>query len=148
MSLENFHPAVSDWFNSNFPEPTAVQNESWPAIANGEHTLLAAPTGSGKTLAAFMASIDALVREGLERGLPDETRVLYISPLKALSNDIQKNLQLPLVGIRDCLLKRGLPDVDVRAWVRTGDTPQWERRQAIKKPPHILVTTPESAYIL
>lgn len=92
MPLDSFHPAVSDWFRSNFPEPTAVQNESWPAIARGEHTLLAAPTGSGKTLAAFMASIDALVREGLNRGLPDETRVLYISPLKALSNDIQKNL--------------------------------------------------------
>jgi ATP-dependent Lhr-like helicase len=148
MSLSAFHSAVSSWFNSNFPEPTPVQDESWPAIANGEHTLLAAPTGSGKTLAAFLASIDALVREGLERGLPDETRVLYISPLKALSNDIQKNLQIPLVGIRDRLLESGLPDVNVRAWVRTGDTPQWERRQAVREPPHILVTTPESAYIL
>jgi ATP-dependent Lhr-like helicase len=148
MALNSFHPAVSAWFKSQFPEPTAVQAQSWPAIARGEHTLLAAPTGSGKTLAAFMASIDALVKEGLQRVLPDETRVLYISPLKALSNDIQKNLQIPLVGIRDCLLEQGLPDVDVRAWVRTGDTPQWERRQAIKEPPHILVTTPESAYIL
>ena len=148
MSLSEFHPAVSGWFNANFPEPTPVQDESWPAIANGEHTLLAAPTGSGKTLAAFLASIDALVKEGLERGLPDETRVLYISPLKALSNDIQKNLQIPLVGIRDRLLESGLPDVNVRAWVRTGDTPQWERRQAVREPPHILVTTPESAYIL
>ena len=148
MPLDSFHPAVSAWFRKHFPEPTPVQNESWPAIAKGEHTLLAAPTGSGKTLAAFMASIDALVKEGLERGLPDETRVLYISPLKALSNDIQKNLQLPLVGIRDCLLEHGLPDVEVRAWVRTGDTPQWERRKAVKEPPHIMVTTPESAYIL
>ena len=148
MALDSFHPAVSAWFNSNFAEPTAVQDQSWPAIANREHTLLAAPTGSGKTLAAFMASIDSLIKEGLERGLPDETRVLYISPLKALSNDIQKNLQVPLAGIRDGLLERGLPDVDVRAWVRTGDTPQWERRQAVKVPPHILVTTPESAYIL
>ena len=148
MPLKTFHPAVSAWFESNFREPTSVQSKSWPAIAQGRHTLLAAPTGSGKTLAAFMASIDALVREGLERGLPDETRVLYISPLKALSNDIQKNLQVPLAGIRDRLLEQGLPDVDVRAWVRTGDTPQWERRQAVKQPPHILVTTPESAYIL
>ena len=148
MSLETFHPAVSAWFASNFDAPTAVQTESWPAIGAGEHTLLAAPTGSGKTLAAFLASIDALVKEGLERGLPDETRVLYISPLKALSNDIQKNLQLPLVGIRDSLLEHGLPDVEVKAWVRTGDTPQSERRQAVKSPPHILVTTPESAYIL
>ncbi|MFQ5983626.1 MAG: DEAD/DEAH box helicase, partial [Woeseiaceae bacterium] len=148
MALETFHPAVSAWFNKNFSAPTAVQVESWPAIARGEHTLLAAPTGSGKTLAAFMASIDALIKEGLEQGLPDETRVLYISPLKALSNDIQKNLQLPLVGIRDCLLEHGLPDVDVRAWVRTGDTTQWERQKAARQPPHILVTTPESAYIL
>ncbi|MBT8099017.1 MAG: DEAD/DEAH box helicase, partial [Gammaproteobacteria bacterium] len=148
MLLNDFHPAVSAWFNKCFPEPTAVQADSWPAISRGEHTLLAAPTGSGKTLAAFMASLDALIKEGLERGLPDETRVLYISPLKALSNDIQKNLQLPIVGIRDCLLESGLPDVDLRAWVRTGDTPQWERRRAVKEPPHILVTTPESAYIL
>ena len=148
MSLETFHPAVRDWFTSNFPAPTPVQSESWPAIGAAEHTLLAAPTGSGKTLAAFLASIDALVKEGLERGLPDETRVLYISPLKALSNDIQKNLQLPLIGIRDSLLEHGLPDVEVKAWVRTGDTPQSERRQAAKSPPHILVTTPESAYIL
>ncbi|MDX1404986.1 MAG: DEAD/DEAH box helicase [Woeseiaceae bacterium] len=125
-----------------------MQKAAWPAIARGEHTLLAAPTGSGKTLAAFLASIDALIREGLERGLPDETRVLYISPLKALSNDIQKNLQLPLVGIRDRLFEHSLPDVDVRAWVRTGDTPQSERQRAVKMPPHILVTTPESAYIL
>ena len=148
MGLNAFHPAVKDWFCATFENPTAVQNESWPSIANGEHTLLAAPTGSGKTLAAFLASIDALVKEGLEQELPDETRVLYISPLKALSNDIQKNLQQPLAGIREQLQLQGLPDVDVRAWVRTGDTPQWERRQAVKNPPHIMVTTPESAYIL
>jgi ATP-dependent Lhr-like helicase len=148
MALNSFHPVVSAWFKSTFAEPTAVQNESWPAISNGEHTLLAAPTGSGKTLAAFLASIDALIKEGLERGLADETRVLYISPLKALSNDIQKNLQLPLAGIREQLVTQGMPDVEVRAWVRTGDTPQSERRQAVKKPPHIMVTTPESAYIL
>ena len=148
MALNAFHPAVSAWFKNTFLEPTAVQNESWPAISNGEHTLLAAPTGSGKTLAAFLASIDALVTEGLERGLADETRVLYISPLKALSNDIQKNLQAPIAGIREQLEAQGLPDVDVRAWVRTGDTPQSERRLAVKNPPHIMVTTPESAYIL
>ena len=148
MASDTFHPAVSAWFDKHFSEPTPVQTASWPAIARAEHTLLAAPTGSGKTLAAFLASIDALVKEGLERGLPDETRVLYISPLKALSNDIQKNLQLPLAGIRDCLLEHGLPDVDVRAWVRTGDTPQYERQRAARTPPHILVTTPESAYIL
>ena len=149
MASYRFHPAVSDWFNANFIEPTPVQKESWPAIAAGEHTLLAAPTGSGKTLAAFLASIDQLIKEGLKRGgLPDAAQVLYISPLKALSNDIQKNLQLPLAGIRDHLLKRSLPDVNVKAWVRTGDTPQGERQRAAKKPPHIMVTTPESAYIL
>ena len=147
MGLDTFHPAVSAWFDKHFPGPTAVQAESWPAIARGEHTLLAAPTGSGKTLAAFLASIDALVKEGLERGLPDETRVLYISPLKALSNDIQKNLQLPLIGIRDCLLEHGLPDVDVRAWVRTGDTPQAERQKAARTPPHILVTTDRKSVV-
>ncbi|MEM7280128.1 MAG: DEAD/DEAH box helicase [Pseudomonadota bacterium] len=148
MSLDCFHPAVSGWFKKHFSAPTSVQTESWPAIQSRQHTLLAAPTGSGKTLAAFLASIDGLVKEGLERGLPNETRVLYISPLKALSNDIQKNLQLPLVGIRDELLEQGLPDVDVKAWVRTGDTPQWERQKAVREPPHILVTTTESAYIL
>ncbi len=148
MSDSSFHPAVATWFASAFDAPTPVQQEAWPAIARGEHTLLAAPTGSGKTLAAFLASIDALVREGLERGLPDETRVLYISPLKALSNDIQKNLQQPIGGIRDALVEAGLPDVDINAWVRTGDTPQSERARAAKTPPHIMVTTPESAYIL
>ena len=148
MSTTRFHSAVSAWFDDTFDGPTPVQAQSWPAIKRGEHTLLAAPTGSGKTLAAFLASIDDLVVEGLERGLPDETRVLYVSPLKALSNDIQKNLQEPIAGIRDRLLEQGLPDVDIKAWVRTGDTPQSERQRAAKAPPHILVTTPESAYIL
>ncbi|MGH8496216.1 MAG: DEAD/DEAH box helicase [Gammaproteobacteria bacterium] len=148
MPLNDFHPATAAWFARTFTAPTEVQTEAWPAIRSGRHTLLAAPTGSGKTLAAFLAAIDALVREGLERGLPDQTRVLYISPLKALSNDIQKNLQEPLCGIRDELLAQGCPDVDIRAWVRTGDTPQYERQKMRRQPPHILVTTPESAYIL
>ncbi len=143
-----FHPAVSAWFGQQFGQATAVQEQSWPAIASGQHTLLAAPTGSGKTLAAFLASIDALIKEGLESALPDETRVLYISPLKALSNDIQKNLQLPLAGIRDQLLEHGLHDVNINTWVRTGDTAQSERQRAARRPPHIVVTTPESAYIL
>ncbi|MEE8528794.1 MAG: DEAD/DEAH box helicase [Gammaproteobacteria bacterium] len=148
MPASAFHPAVAAWFDKTFAAPTEVQAGAWPAIRDGRHTLLAAPTGSGKTLAAFLAAIDSLVREGLERGLPDETRVLYISPLKALSNDIQRNLQQPLKGIREELLAQGTPDVDVRAWVRTGDTPQSERQKARRQPPHILVTTPESAYIL
>jgi len=148
MPLSHFHPLVQEWFRSRFSEPTDAQLQGWPAIAQGRHTLIAAPTGSGKTLAAFLTCIDSLVRQGLSGEIPDTTQVVYVSPLKALSNDIQKNLQLPLVGIRDCLLEHGLPDVDVRAWVRTGDTPQSERQKAARQPPHILVTTPESAYIL
>ncbi len=148
MSLRTFHPAIQSWFNKNFDKATDVQEKSWTSINQGRHTLLAAPTGSGKTLAAFLSAIDKLIKEGLERGLEDETRVLYISPLKALSNDIQINLQQPLQGARDALLEAGLHDVEVRAWVRTGDTPQSERTKANRTPPHILVTTPESIYIL
>src|ERR1700756_3370058 len=99
-ALELFHPAVRAWFESAFAGPTAAQLEAWPAIKAGRHALVAAPTGSGKTLAAFLAAIDSLVRDGVEHGLPDETRVVYVSPLKALSNDIQRNLEAPLAGIR------------------------------------------------
>jgi ATP-dependent Lhr-like helicase len=148
MSLRDFHPAVAAWFTRQFTEATAVQQQAWPAIRGHGHTLIAAPTGSGKTLAAFLAAIDDLIREGLACPLPDETRVLYISPLKALSNDIQKNLEVPLAGIRDELLMQQLPDVAVRAQVRSGDTPQGERERMRRQPPHILVTTPESLYIL
>ncbi|TFH48411.1 MAG: DEAD/DEAH box helicase, partial [Lysobacterales bacterium] len=148
MPVSAFHPAVQAWFEQRFGSATAVQAKAWPAIASGHHTLLAAPTGSGKTLAAFLSAIERLVEEGLAGDLPDATRVLYISPLKALSNDIQRNLQEPLNGIRDQLLARSMPDVPIRAWVRTGDTPQSERDRARRHPPHILVTTPESAYIL
>jgi ATP-dependent Lhr-like helicase len=143
-----FHPAVADWFDQSFAAPTASQAEAWPAIQAGRNVLIAAPTGSGKTLAAFLAAIDALVRQGLDGGLPDETQVVYVSPLKALSNDIQKNLQAPLDGIRSALRAEGLPDVDIRTWVRTGDTPSGERERMRRRPPHILVTTPESLYIL
>lgn len=148
MSLNLFHPTLQSWFEKNFDQPTQVQTQSWDSIQKGQHTLLAAPTGSGKTLAAFLSAIDSLIKEGLECGLEDETRVLYISPLKALSNDIQINLQQPLQGVRDALLEHGLHNVDIRAWVRTGDTTQAERAKAIRTPPHILVTTPESIYIL
>lgn len=148
MAAEFLHPAVQDWFLRAIGQPTEPQKLAWPAIREHKHTLIAAPTGTGKTLAAFMSSIDELIIEGLERGLPDETRVLYVSPLKALSNDIQKNLQHPLAGIRDSLLEHGLHDVDIRAWVRTGDTPQSERQRMRKQAPHIVVTTPESLFIL
>ena len=128
--------------------PTAAQAEAWPAIRAGEHVLVAAPTGSGKTLAAFLAAIDSLVRQGLEGSLEDATQIVYVSPLKALSNDIEKNLEEPLAGIREALREHGLPDVEIRTLVRTGDTPQGERTKMRRRPPHILVTTPESLYIL
>jgi ATP-dependent Lhr-like helicase len=143
-----FHPAVADWFDRSFAAPTAAQVEAWPAIQAGRHTLVAAPTGSGKTLAAFLAAIDALVRQGLAGTLRDETQVIYVSPLKALSNDIQRNLEAPLAGIAEALRARGLPEVEIRTWVRTGDTPAAERDRARRRPPHIVVTTPESLYIL
>uniref|UniRef100_UPI00336C17EB DEAD/DEAH box helicase n=1 Tax=Variovorax gracilis TaxID=3053502 RepID=UPI00336C17EB len=147
--LQDFHPAVSNWFNATFPGPTEAQAAAWPVIAAGRHTLVAAPTGSGKTLTAFLAALDGLVRHGLEPGgLPDETSVLYISPLKALSNDIGINLKAPLAGIRRELARLELPDVDIRTAVRTGDTPARERQQSLRQPPHILVSTPESLYVL
>jgi ATP-dependent helicase Lhr and Lhr-like helicase len=144
----NFHPAVAAWFTKSFAAPTEAQARAWPLIGSGRDVLIAAPTGSGKTLAAFLASIDALVREGLEGALPDRTSVVYVSPLKALSNDVRKNLAVPLAGIREELAALGLPDVDVRTLVRTGDTPQHERASMRKRPPHIVVTTPESLYVL
>jgi ATP-dependent Lhr-like helicase len=145
----HFHPAVAAWFTRSFPAPTAAQSAAWPQIQSGRHTLVAAPTGSGKTLTAFLAAIDTLVQRGVSpEGLPDETVVVYVSPLKALSNDIQRNLEQPLQGIRAELAALGLPDVAIRTAVRTGDTPQRERAQALRRPPHILVTTPESLYVL
>ncbi len=143
-----FHPAVAAWFETSFAAATAAQADAWPLIKAGRHTLIAAPTGSGKTLAAFMAAIDDLVRQGVEGGLSDETQIVYVSPLKALSNDIQRNLEAPLAGIRAELARQGQPDVDIRAWVRTGDTTPGERQRMGRKPPHIVVTTPESLYVL
>src|SRR6516165_7520911 len=143
-----FHPAVAEWFGQSFAAPTAAQAEAWPAIQAGRHTLVAAPTGSGKTLAAFLAAIDGLVRQGVEGRLRDETQIVYVSPLKALSNDIQKNLEAPLAGIREALRAQGLPEIAIRTWVRTGDTPASERERMRRAPPHIIVTTPESLYIL
>src|SRR5881628_1088143 len=148
MQSFRFHPAVARWFEQTFGSPTEPQVLGWPAIQSGRHVLICAPTGSGKTLAAFLASLDALFREGVEADLPDETQVLYVSPLKALSNDIRKNLQEPLAGIRSELEKMGLPDVGIRDAVRTGDTPAAERETMRRRPPHILVTTPESLFIL
>jgi len=146
--LAGFHPAVAAWFARAFEAPTVPQAQAWPAIRDGRHVLIAAPTGSGKTLAAFLAAIDALVAQGVRGELADETHVLYVSPLKALSNDVQRNLEWPLAGIRAELAALGLPDVELRAVVRTGDTPQAERERMKRRAPHIVVTTPESLYIL
>src|ERR1700687_3573133 len=143
-----FHPALPAWFERSFAAPTEAQAEAWPAIKEGRHALIAAPTGSGKTLAAFLAAIDGLVRQGLDGPLADETQVVYVSPLKALSNDIQRNLERPLSGIREELARLGLPEVEIRTWVRTGDTPAGERLAMRPSPPHTLLHTPESLHIL
>jgi len=148
--LAAFHPAVAGWFQKTFPAPTDAQAAAWPLIRSGRHTLVAAPTGSGKTLTAFLAALDELVRDGLAHDgvLPDETLVVYVSPLKALSNDIRINLQTPLAGISNELSQLGLPVPEIRTAVRTGDTTQQERAAIRKRAPHILVTTPESLYVL
>ena len=148
MNLDLFHPAVARWFARSFPAPTDPQLQAWPEIKKQRHTLIAAPTGSGKTLAAFLSAIDDLVRLGVEGKLDDSTHVIYVSPLKALSNDVQRNLQVPLEGIEEELKALGLPEVNIRTLVRTGDTPASERTAMTKRPPHIVVTTPESLYIL
>ena len=148
MSLSQFHPLVQEWFKSRFSEPTDAQVESWPAIEEGRHTLIVAPTGSVKTLAAFLSCIDNLVRQGLSGEIPDSTQVVYVSPLKALSNDIQKNLSTPLEEIAELAEAAGTPLPEIRAAVRTGDTRASDRAKMAKRPPHILITTPESLYIL
>ena len=147
-ALESFHPAVAAWFTRTYEAPTPAQAEAWPAIQAGRDVLVAAPTGSGKTLAAFLAAIDQLIREGAAGTLSDETRVLYVSPLKALSNDIHRNLDAPLKGIRSELAALGLADVPLRTIVRTGDTSAAERARMRRETPHIVVTTPESLYVL
>ena len=147
-SLAWAHPLVAEWFVSRFGTPTEPQEQGWPHILAGRTTLISAPTGSGKTLAAFLACIDRLVRNALAGELHDRTEVLYVSPLKALGNDIQKNLEMPLGEILALAGERGLLMPEIRTAVRTGDTLQPERRAMLKRPPHILVTTPESLYIL
>src|SRR5216110_2333316 len=148
MPLSGFHPAIERWFGDRFAEPTEPQRGAWPVIQAGRNALIAAPTGSGKTFAAFLAAIDSLLRQGLDGALRDETQVVYVSPLKALSNDVQKNLSEPLAEIRSTLEAMCLPDVEIRTLVRTGDTPAADRQAMVKRPPHILVTTPESLYLI
>ena len=146
--LSGFHPAIVRWFSAHFDAPSAPQARGWPAIQSGQDTLIAAPTGSGKTLAAFLSCIDSLLRQALTEGLSNQTQVLYVSPLKALSNDVQKNLAQPLGEIGEILQGMGQDSPEIRVLVRTGDTPSSQRQAMVRKPPHILVTTPESLYIL
>ncbi len=148
MSLSLFHPVIQKWFTTELGEPTAAQRRGWEAIGEGRHTLIAAPTGSGKTLAAFLTALDDLFKEGLASPLPDEVRVLYVSPLKALGADIHKNLAEPRRAVRRLAEDAGLPAPRITAAVRTGDTTQSERAAMLRTPPHILVTTPESLYLL
>lgn len=148
MSLPQFHPLISRWFADRFGEPTAPQSQGWAQIAAGRDTLIAAPTGSGKTLAAFLWSINTLIQTASAGVLDDQTAVLYVSPLKALGNDIHKNLQEPLAAIRRLAEAEGTPLPEIRVAVRSGDTPVRERNLMIRRPPHILITTPESLYIL
>ncbi len=147
-SLSSFHPAVRAWFERTLGSPTEAQSRGWAEIARGTDTLICAPTGHGKTLAAFLSSLDRLVKNGEEGRLGDGIEVVYVSPLKALSSDIQKNLELPLAGIRDVATELGQPILAVRTALRTGDTTQAARAAIVKKPPHVLITTPESFYLM
>src|SRR5438552_8472480 len=148
MSLAGFHPAIERWFASRFREPTEPQRRAWPLIQAGRDALIAAPTGSGKTFAAFLAAIDSLLRQGLDGTLGDGTQVVYVSPLKPISTDVQKNLAAPLEEVRHTLEGLCLPDVEIRTLVRSGDTPAPARQEMVRRPPHILVTTPESLYLI
>jgi ATP-dependent Lhr-like helicase len=143
-----FDPLIADWFSARFGQPTEPQVQGWPEIRAGNDVLISAPTGSGKTLAAFLICLDRLVRAARAGSLEDRTEVVYVSPLKALSNDVRKNLELPLEQIRELAAARGIPLQTIRTAVRTGDTPAHERQRMGDHPPHILVTTPESLYIL
>ncbi len=143
-----FHPLVERWFTERFHQPTPAQAAGWQSIAAGEATLIAAPTGSGKTLAAFLWSIDRLIKQALGGALQERTSVVYVSPLKALGNDIAKNLQAPLAEIYQLAGREGILLPTIRVAVRSGDTPAHERQAMVRRPPHILITTPESLYIL
>src|SRR5436190_3868572 len=143
-----FHPVVARWFSETLGDPTPAQTRGWREIRARRHTLIAAPTGSGKTLAAFLAGLDDLFQEGLCGPLPDETRIVYVSPLKALSADVHKNLAIPRRGIQQLAETLGIDSPKITAAVRTGDTTSSERAKILKTPPHILVTTPESLYLL
>ena len=148
MTAMDFHPLVAEWFAASFAGPTETQERAWTALASGRDALVSAPTGSGKTLAAFLLCLDRLVRQALDGTLEDRVEAVYVSPLKALSNDVRKNLERPLAEIRALAEARGLDMTPIRVALRTGDTPARERQSMVRKPPHILVTTPESLFIL
>ena len=148
MPLSKFNPLISTWFDERFAAPTEPQIQGWPEIRSGQDVLISAPTGSGKTLAAFLLCLDGLVRSAKDGTLEDRTYALYVSPLKALSNDIHKNLERPLAEISALAATRREVMTPIRAALRTGDTLASERQSMLRKPPHILVTTPESLYIL
>ena len=149
MPTSLFSPPVRAWFETNFPAPTPAQSQGWPAIASGDHTLVLAPTGSGKTLAAFLWGIDRLVRGAASaEGRPEGTRIVYVSPLRALAVDVDKNLRAPIAGIRAAAERLGEPFREPSVGLRTGDTPADVRRQMARHPPDILITTPESLYLL
>lgn len=148
MALDLFHPLIRQWFAQRFGEPTEPQRRGWPHIAANHNTLIAAPTGSGKTLAAFLVCLDRLLRQWIDGRLENEIQVVYVSPLKALSNDIERNLRTPLFEIGQLAEAAGLGPLPIRAAVRTGDTPASERQSMLRRPPHILVTTPESLFLL
>lgn len=148
MPLSSFHPIIQEWFRTRLGEPTDVQQASWPEIQSGQHVLISAPTGSGKTLAAFLTCIDRLIRQVMAGELEEGIQVVYVSPLRALSHDIQKNLEQPLAEISEMTLSAGFLGPRIRVEVRTGDTPASQRQGLLKHPPHILVTTPESLYLL
>src|SRR5437870_203579 len=156
--LALFSPPVADWFRSTFGAPTPPQAAGWPAIARGDHTLILSPTGSGKTLTAFLWGLDVLFRALRETPEPDRktkddpyvpgVRIVYVSPLKALNNDVERNLQVPLAGIRAQARAAGDPLPPVRVAVRTGDTPAADRERMVRRPPQVLITTPESLYLM
>src|ERR1041385_3553562 len=146
--LADFHPLVRKWFEETLGEPSPPQREGWPAIASGNHTLILAPTGTGKTLAAFLWELNRLIVDGLEAPLGNSVHILYISPLKALNNDVQRNLELPLAQLSERFSDAGEIFPEIRVAVRTGDTPASARARMLRKAPHILITTPESLHIM
>lgn len=146
--LAPFHPIVQQWFRAALGEPSSPQREGWPAIASGSHTLILAPTGTGKTLTAFLWELNQLIVDGMDEPLANAVHILYVSPLKALNNDIQRNLELPLAQLQERFSAAGERFPEIRVAVRTGDTPRSARARMVRKSPHILITTPESLHIM